>query len=151
MVPYEYLHLSNCHMEKWSISAFIFTRRCQEQAHRSCSISASQMVNTASAALPSGPSAALTGQCPRPVSPPNLCGRWMCQLLGVPPRTGSWYSPGSATIVVNVSHHNLTVHIASSEIPAYWGPSYWAVILSWPALGEVLGHLVPRAFLLGIL
>lgn len=70
------------------------------------------MVNIAAAGWPTSPSA-LTGQCPRPASPPHLCGRWMRQLLGILPRTGSWYCPSSAAIVVNVSHHDLIIHIAS--------------------------------------
>lgn len=65
-------------MEKGSISAFIFTRGCQGLTRRSCSVSASQMVKTAAAALRCTTSAALTGRGPRLVSPPHTHGEDGC-------------------------------------------------------------------------
>lgn len=75
-------------------------------------------------------------------------GKWMCQLLGIPPRPGSWYIPSSAAIVLSVSHHDLSTHTSSSEILTSCGPSNQGGIFCWPAVAQVLGHLAPRAFLL---
>lgn len=120
-----------------------FTRIYQGLAHRRCSINASQMVNTASAALPPSPSAALTEQCRGPAPPQHPCRRWKCQLPG----GFWWYSPSRAAILVNISYHNLTIHVGSPEIPTSWRPS---ILRSDPLLacsGEITGkHLLQGPF-----